>query len=30
MHFKIILVIINSVKLVIDLIKSKKGGDHEK
>ncbi len=27
MHFKIILVVLNSVKLIIDLIKSKKGGD---
>lgn len=30
MHFKLILVVLNSVKFFIDLIKSKKGGDHEK
>ena len=29
MHFKIILVVLNSVKLIIDLIKSKKGGKDE-
>lgn len=29
MHFKIILVVLNSVKLIIDLMKSKKGGKHE-
>ena len=29
MHFKIILVVLNSVKLIIDLIKSKKGGKGE-
>lgn len=29
MHFKIILIALNSVKLIIDLIKSKKGGKDE-
>ena len=29
MHFKIILVVLNSVKLIIGLIKSRKGGKGE-
>lgn len=30
MPFNLILLVLNSVKLIIDFVKSKKGGDHEK